>query len=175
MPDLRIAKSAPREDRTPGAGEGRVRTWVARGFTRVEDVVYVGLGVLLAGTALVLLGTGVLEFARALVGGVLPGHVVELLDRILLILMIVEFLYTVQVSLRDHALVPEPFLIIGLIAVTRRLLVLTAEFGRLVQSGDVSLRTAMLELGLLSLMMLILVVSLVLLRRVGDRTAVEKA
>ena len=45
--------------------------------------------------------------------------------------MIVEILYTVQVSFREHALIPEPFLIVGLIAGIRRVLVLTAEFGDL--------------------------------------------
>ncbi|HEV8675693.1 MAG TPA: phosphate-starvation-inducible PsiE family protein [Methylomirabilota bacterium] len=175
MPDLRIAKTAAREDHALDAAESRVRAWVARGFTRVEDIVYVGLGILLAGTALVLLGAGVVDFSAALVGGTLPGHVVELLDRILLILMIVEILYTVQVSFREHALVPEPFLIVGLIAVTRRILVLTAEFGKFPQSGDVPLRNAMLELGLLSLMMLVLVASVVLLRRRGEPVMAEKA
>jgi len=33
--------------------------------------------------------------------------------------MIVEILYTVQVSFREHALVPEPFLIVGLIVAVR--------------------------------------------------------
>lgn len=43
---------------------------------------------------------------------------------------------TVQVSFRDHALVPGPFLIVGLIAAIRRLLVLTAEFARFLEKGD---------------------------------------
>ena len=51
-----------------------------------------------------------------LVAGELPARVIVLLDRILLILMITEFLYTVQVSFREHTLAPEPFLIVGLIA-----------------------------------------------------------
>ena len=37
--------------------------------------------------------------------------IIDLLDRLLLILMIVEVMYTVQVSFREHALAPEPFLI----------------------------------------------------------------
>jgi phosphate-starvation-inducible protein E len=61
--------------------------------------------------------------------------VVALLDRILLILMIVEILYTVQVSVREHSLVPEPFLLVGLIATVRRLLVLTAEVSTLGEPG----------------------------------------
>jgi hypothetical protein len=115
------------------------------------------------------------EFAGILIGGTLPDRVVELLDRILLILMIVEILYTVQISFREHALLPEPFLIIGIIAVTRRVLVVTAELAKFVQSGEGPLRGAMLELGLLSVMMLILVISLALLRRRGESAALEKA
>jgi len=71
----------------------------------------------------------------------------------------------VQVSFIEHALVPEPFLIVGLIATIRRLLVLTAEFARLVESNTAVFRAAMLELGLLTLMIVALVVSLVVLKR----------
>ena len=52
-----------------------------------------------------------------------------------------------------------------LIATIRRLLVLTAEFARLVESNTAAFRAAMLELGLLTLMIVALVVSLVVLKR----------
>ena len=81
--------------------------------------------------------------------------------------MIVEILYTVQVSFSEHALVPEPFLIVGLIATIRGLLVLTAEFARLVESNTAAFRAAMLELGL-TLMIVALVVSLVVPKRHGE-------
>lgn len=148
----------------PGVGAS-ARAVVARGFTYVEDVLYVGLGVLLAGAALVLLADGAVMFWRALAGGELPTRVIELLDRILLILMIAEILYTVQVSLREHALVPEPFLVVALIAGVRRVLIITAEFAELVDKGPESFRNAMLELGLLTAMIVALVASLMLLRR----------
>ena len=138
---------------------------VARIFTRVEDVVYVGLGALLAGSAFVLLAVGIYAFVTDLVTGALPGHVVALLDRILLILMIVELLYTVQVSFREHALVPEPFLIVGLIAAVRRILVTTAEFAHLVEQGGERFRNAMIELTVLTGMVVALVASLLMLRR----------
>ena len=84
----------------------------------------------------------------------------------LLILMIVELLYTVQVSFREHTLVPEPFLIVGLIAVTRRILVLTAQFATLFEKGNtVAFQSAMLELALLTVMVVALVVSLRMLRK----------
>jgi hypothetical protein len=45
------------------------RIWIARAFTAVEDVVYVGLGLLLAGSAMILLAGVALEFAQSVVGG----------------------------------------------------------------------------------------------------------
>ena len=140
----------------PGVG-GPARAAVARGFTYIEDVLYVGLGVLLAGAAVVLLGDGVVMFWRTLVAGELPSRVIELLDRILLILMIAEILYTVQMSLRAHSLVPEPFLVVALIAGIRRVLIITAEFADLVDKGPEAFRNAMIELGLLTPMIVALV------------------
>jgi hypothetical protein len=84
-------------------------------------------------------------------------------------------LYTVQVSFREHTLAPEPFLIVGLIAATRRILVLTAGIGELAQAGGEGFVHAMLELGLLSLMALALVVALVLLRRRSSQAVAERA
>jgi uncharacterized membrane protein (DUF373 family) len=141
------------------------RGWVAKQFTRVEDVVYVGLGLLLAGSALALLVTGTIDFVSSLAAGRLADRVIEVLDRILLVLLVVEILYTVQVSFREHTLVPEPFLIVGLIAATRRILVLTAEFPRLLERGEAAFRNGMIELGLLSLLVVALVASIVLLQK----------
>jgi uncharacterized membrane protein (DUF373 family) len=159
--------SAARERAAEDAAEPEeVRSWIARTFTLVEDVVYVGLGVLLAGSALILLFDGGAQFVRLFGAGArLQPNVIELLDRILLILMIVEVMYTVQVSFREHSLVPEPFLIVGLVAATRRILVITAEFAELMDKDPVAFTNAMIELGLLSAMILILVVSLILLKR----------
>jgi nitroreductase len=114
--------------------EESARTWVAKAFRWVEDVVYVGLGILLAGCALTLLGSGALTFWQQLMARSLPENIVQLLDRLLLILLIIEVMYTVQVSFREHSLAPEPFLIVGLIAVIRRLLVLTAALPQLVET-----------------------------------------
>ena len=145
------------------AGE-ETRGLVARGFTWVEDSVYVGLGVLLSISAVVLLGSTAVGFVRDLWSASLPGAVIGLLDRTLLVLMIVELLYTVELSFREHALVPEPFLIVGLVAATRRVLVLTAEFGSQVQNAD-AFRVAMIELVILTIMIVAFVASLLMLRR----------
>jgi Phosphate-starvation-inducible E family len=152
-----------------------VREWIAAGFTRAEDVVYIGLALLLAVSSLTLLAATAYSAGQALLTGELPARVVDLLDRILLILMIVEILYTVQVSFREHTLSPEPFLIVGLIAATRRVLVLTAEFSELIERGDAAFRNAMIELGLLTVMVFVLVASLVMLRRRGVPAVAERS
>ena len=160
-------------ERDPESGEtiGRkpasaLRVWIARGFTIVEDVVYISLGLLLAGTAFALLITGAVSFGRSVLEGGPAHSLVSVLDQILLVLLVIELLYTVKVSFREHSLVPEPFLIVGLIAVTRRILVITAELSTLLEKGDEALfRHAMLELGLLTAMVVGFVGSLLMLRR----------
>jgi uncharacterized membrane protein (DUF373 family) len=121
--------------------------------------------VLLAAGALVLLVNAGVMLGRQVLSDAMPAPIIELLDRVLLVVMLVELLYTVQVSFREHALVPEPFLIVGLIAATRRILVVTAEFAKLAQEGGTVFLYAMLELGLLTVMVLVFVTALVLLRK----------
>jgi hypothetical protein len=152
------------------------RVWVARVFTVAEDVIYVGLGILLAGSSFSLLLSGLISFGQNLLAGSLAANIVGLLDRILLILLVVELLYTVQVSFRERILVPEPFLLVGLIAVMiRRVLVLTAELAQVHEIPDVVFRRFIMELGVLTLMIIALVVSLVLLRNRKGRVAAERA
>jgi uncharacterized membrane protein (DUF373 family) len=148
-----------REDKAPA------RLGIARGYRYVEDVVYVGLGILLAGIVLFLLLSSFVAFAKSLVGWSVGASIGGLLDQILLVLLLVELLYTVQVSFREHALVPEPFLLVGLISVIRRILVITAAFGEKHQAGEAPPEGLILELGVLTLLIVALAVALLLLRK----------
>jgi uncharacterized membrane protein (DUF373 family) len=142
-----------------------LREWISNGFTRVEDVAYVGLGLVLAVSALVLLVFVAISLGEAIISANLPVKIVRLLDQSLLILMIVEILYTLQVSFREHTLVAEPFLIVGLIAAIRRVLILTAEFSKPAEIGEAAFHNVMFELGLLTALILALVFSLSLMKR----------
>lgn len=144
--------------------EDRLRSGVSTAFGRVQDVVYVVLGLLLALTVGGLLVRAGVDLVHAFTGGVDVLAIVALLDRILLALMVVELLYTLQVTFKEHALVPEPFLLLALIASVRRILVITAEFGA--QRADETLfRQGMIELALLTVLIVVLVASVVILRR----------
>ena len=98
-----------------------------------------------------------------------------MLDQLLLILMMIEILYTVQVSFREHVLVPEPFVLVALIAAVRRILVITAEFGTLADQGESAFRYAVIELGLLTVMTGVLVTCLVGLRKRDKEAVAERA
>ena len=151
------------------------RAWVARAFTTVEDIVYLGLGILLAGSAVALLVGGVISFSQNLIAGSLAANIVPLLDRILLILLVVELLYTVQVSFREHSLLPEPFLLVGLIAAIRRVLVLTAEFAEVRDKPEILFQHLVVELVVLTFLIVAVVVSLMLLRKRGVAAVAERA
>jgi uncharacterized membrane protein (DUF373 family) len=143
----------------------RVRQFVVQGLSSVEDVVYVGLGILLAMAAFSLLVKALHAFATEALAGSVGANVVGLLEQILLTLLVIELLYTVRVSFREHGLVAEPFLVVALIAVIRRILILTAEVPKLPEAGEPVFRHAILELSLLTVMVLVLVGSLIMLQR----------
>ncbi|MGH4015602.1 MAG: phosphate-starvation-inducible PsiE family protein [Pseudonocardiaceae bacterium] len=51
-----------------------------------------------------------------------------MLDRILLALIVAGLAYTLRVVIERHEIAAEPFLLIGVIAAVRRILIVTAEF-----------------------------------------------
>lgn len=143
------------------SGRMRVFEWLGLG----EDAIYLVIGGLLGLTAVSLLVSTAGTFLHALRAGGLAEGAVAILDSLLLVLMIVEIMYTIRVSIREHALVCEPFLIVALIAGVRRLLILTAEASQYISKDPDAFRLAMVEIGLLTLLFLVIVVCIVLLRR----------
>jgi uncharacterized membrane protein (DUF373 family) len=151
-------------------GTHPIRRGVVRGLSLVEDVVYAGLGLLLSLAAIALLFAAFKAAFSSLWTQNLSGEIVGFLDPILLVLLVIELLYTVQVSFREHGLIAEPFIVVALIAAIRRVLVVTAELPKLPQSAEPVFRHAMLELALLTAMILVLVASLIMLQRHSKRT-----
>ena len=86
---------------------------------------------------------------------------VFLLDRVLLLFIIAELLYTLRVVNIGGRILVEPFLFIGLIAIVRKVLVLTAE----VQESGRDIDAFLLQIGALAGLTLVLSFSIHLLRR----------
>jgi len=123
-----------------------------------QDAIAVAVGILLIVITAALLISGAVEFARQL-----PHHSVldasnALLDRVLLVLILVEIVHTVVISLRDHTLLPQPFIVVGLVAVIRKILFIMGN----------STKIPTTELLALSAMVAVFVAALIAINIFGD-------
>lgn len=98
-----------------------------------EKVVYLAIAVLLVLTLLLALAGSGKVLWEGLQDWAGTKAIFELIDRLLFVLMLVEILNTVQASIRTRTLVCEPFLVVGLIACIRRILVITLETSQFTQ------------------------------------------
>src|SRR5215469_15003356 len=89
----------------------------------VASVVGVGLILLAA----VLLVSGFVGFVHDLATKTVLTAGTGLLDRLLLVLIVAEIVHTVVLSLRTHRLVAQPFIVVGLVAVIRKILLVLSD------------------------------------------------
>lgn len=137
---------------------------------RSEQAVYVAVGAMLV-VALVLALVGAARLLLSGFGDVSGSEaIVHIIDRLLFVLMLVEILHTVHASIRTGTLLCEPFLIVGLIACIRRVLVITLETSQITQPEKWDpakmplFQSNMIELGVLALLIAVLVGSIRLTR-----------
>jgi hypothetical protein len=151
--------------------EEKLRVRFANYVGRAEIIVYVIVALLLFVTAIAGTAAASKLLWEGFVSRPIAIQTLGVLDELLLVLMLVEILHTVRISIRSHLLVTEPFLVVGLIASIRQILVVTLESANLkkqgvwVADGLSVFRWNMLELGLLGFLVLVLVFSITLLRR----------
>ncbi len=126
---------APQPSR-PGRPRGLGGTiWV---LEHAQDYVAGVVGVVLILLATVLIVSGLVGFVHDLATKNVPAAATGLLDRLLLVLIVAEIVHTVVLSLRAHRLVAQPFIVVGLVAVIRKIL--------LVLSNEASVNTTQLAL-----------------------------
>jgi uncharacterized membrane protein (DUF373 family) len=133
----------------------------------LESVLYGLIGVLLVAAAgFVLAGVGTAAWT-AVSEGKDPSEVgVVVLDRILLTLIVAELIYSLRLVMQTHVISAEPFLVIGLIATLRRILIVTADSER--PEAGPHLTSLLIELGVLGLLVLGIAAAIFLVRK-SDR------
>lgn len=154
--------------------QGRLTRAASFVFLHTEHAIYAALGVLLALTALVALvdATALTWEALRHLGG--ADQILEVVDRLLFLLMLIEILHTVRVSMRSGKLTCEPFLIVGLIASIRRVLVITLQSSEITHAKDWSpekqalFQASMIELGVPAGLILTMVFAIFMLHRARD-------
>jgi uncharacterized membrane protein (DUF373 family) len=126
-----------------------------------QDVVTIAVGILLILVSATVLVSGVADFIHAMTSTrvlsteSILSDATTFLDEILLVLILVEIVHTVVLSLHSHRLVAQPFIVVGLIAVIRKIL--------FVLSGQKTVSTSVL--GLLIAMTAVFILGLILVNR----------
>lgn len=133
-------------------------------FEISENIIYLIIGALLLITIIFLVYDVIGTFLHYSESRDFMRWVVEVLDKVLLMLMIIEILYTIRVSYQEHTLCAEPFLIVAMIAAIRRILVISVETAHVPER----FQEYMIEIGILGVLIFIFVISILLLRKRSD-------
>ena len=138
----------------------------AAGLRRVLIDAAVAIALTVGGV--ILLGVVLYDFVRGLGRDPFTGLVLELLSGLLLVFIFTELISTIRVAIARRSVTVEPFLIVGMVAAIRRLIVISAEAENLL--GTPRFRDLMLEIGVLAGTVLVLGVTVFVLRivRGGD-------
>ena len=127
-----------------------------------EDVIYVGIALLLTVSAVALLVSAASGFTG--IADTSTSEVVLLvLDRLLLVFIVVELLYAVRVILGKREVVAEPFLVVGIIASIKEIIVLSVQAAGYV-GKEQKFEHAITEVGVLGVLVLILAGASIMLR-----------
>jgi uncharacterized membrane protein (DUF373 family) len=173
MPTTTTNRTAPSDDDTPR-------------FTRIgekvlgiaEDAVYTVVAILLVAGAVLLLAGAASELTKIDSGTDVAA--LAMLDRLLLVFVLVELLYAVRMTLVRREIVAEPFLIVGIIASIKEIILLSVEVANVIEgketTGDVTASVAefALIIGLLGALVLVLAGAALVLR-FKERSPVEGA
>ena len=153
----------------------KAREFTLANLRRVEQTIYLVCAGMLSVAAFVVFGEAIYDFITHLIHGSVAEAVVGLLENILLALMLVELLHTLTVSIECKGLRPEPFLIVALVAAVRRILAISVEGAHLIETDLERFNLVMLEIGILAGLILILVVSIYIMRRIDAGPPEAKA
>jgi uncharacterized membrane protein (DUF373 family) len=139
-----LARTA-RRDQRPGPLRSltwpAVRRWISV-LEHAQDIVAVTVGVVLVVLAAILLVSSVVDFLDG-ANGPISDAAPQLLDHVLLVLILIEIVHTVVLSLRAHRLVAQPFIVVGLIAVIRFILVVLTPGGQGASAAELGLLIGM--------------------------------
>lgn len=128
-----------------------------------EDVIYIGIAAALVVAAVVLLVMAGQELV-GLTRERSQDAAIEVLDALLLLFIVVELLFAVRTTITRRELVAEPFLLVGILASIKEIVVLSVKAAEDVGSGQI-FTDKLLEIGVLGTLVLVLGVTALLLRR----------
>ncbi len=158
MPSKSNSRDPEGEGHPPGIGRFGTRLLEVS-----ENVVYGGIAAFLVGTALVCLALAG-KTAWGLVADFSEQPILDLLDILLLVFIVVELLFAVRTTVEKRELLAEPFLLVGIIASIKEIVVLSVESAKEVGNGA-EFTDRIIEIAVLGVLVLLLGLTSLLLRR----------
>ncbi len=131
-------------------------------FGLVEDGLYVAVALALTLAGVLLFGYSIYAFVTSFTGTSMSEAILELLDNLLLVFIVTEVIHTVRAVIDEKVLLAEPFLIVGIVAAIRRLIVVGAEAKELL--GKPEFTDALWEIAVLAGTVILLTGAIFLLR-----------
>jgi uncharacterized membrane protein (DUF373 family) len=147
--------------------ERRDRTGIAALLGWGELFLNSAVAVTLSIGGIVLFAAVVYDFLRHLGDGPFVPRLLDLLSGLLLVFIFTELIITIRVVIASRTVEVEPFLIVGIVAAIRRVIVISAEAQDLL--GTARFRDVLLEIAVLSGTVLVLGVTVFVLRRAPSR------
>ena len=145
---------------------------VTKGLRLSENVVYGAAGFLLVAAAVIVLGEVGYHVVQDIGDGA-ESAVTKALDGLLLVFILLELLAGVRATMIERKLVAEPFLIVGIIASIKEIIVVALSVKDLRGDEGAAFADAMTEMGVLGGLVLVLSLSAYLVRRKEREPAEE--
>ena len=143
-----------------------------RALAFAENVVYAAAALFLVSTAVILLGSIGYGLVKELADGVEPA-ITHALDGLLLVFILLELLAGVRATMAERKLIAEPFLVVGIIASIKEIVVISLEARAGESGGAEEFAQSMVEIGVLGALVLALAVASYLVRRKEREPAEE--
>lgn len=145
----------------PDSSPGHARV-ADRSFRIAEDAIYSLAGLLLVVGALVLLGKAGYELVTE-IGRSVEEAIKKTLDTLLLAFILVELLSAVRATMKERKLIAEPFLLVGIIASIKEIIVIGSEVSFTRRGAQ--FERAMIQLGVLGALVVALSLATLAVRR----------
>ena len=137
---------------------------VDRVLGTAENLVYAAAGGLLAVAAVIVLGSVAYHLFADLKDGA-EGAVTHALDGLLLVFIVLELLAGVRATMVERKLVAEPFLVVGIIASIKEIVVIALSAKKDAGLDEAAFDDSMTQIGVLGLLVLTLAAAGYLVRR----------
>jgi uncharacterized membrane protein (DUF373 family) len=158
-----VAPTRPSGRRLGRQIQERAEAWLFRG----QDLILIGVAFVMLLAGLVVIFDAGRELLDAIAERSIAEAIFSIVENALLALILAELVHTLLVGLGGRAIRPEPFIVIGIVAITRKML-LTTVLAPKATDGSQLLSPLLAELLTLGALTLMLVACLVMLRFRGS-------